>query len=51
MTKRKHTKTKIKILLPPAGRFGLSYDVGKTYTIDSKQAAELIEAKYAVKTK
>lgn len=38
---------KVKILLPVAGRFLLSYKVGEEVEIEEKQAQELIEAKYA----
>lgn len=47
--KKASTKTKVKILLPVAGKFNLSYDVGKTYEVENKLAKELITAKYAVK--
>ena len=41
-------KTKeVKILLPVAGKYHLSYNVGKTYVMEFKQATELIEAQYA----
>ena len=39
----------IKIVLPVAGKFQLSYNVGKTYSVEAKQAKELIAAKYAEK--
>ena len=53
MAKRvaKPKTTKIKILLPVAGKFKLSYDVGKTYPMEAKQAKELIEAAYAEEVK
>lgn len=38
---------KIKILLPVAGKFHLSYDLGKTYNVNPNQAKELIAAGYA----
>jgi len=44
-------KIKVKILLPVAGKFNMTQDVGKTYLIEAKQAQELIDAKYAKKVK
>ena len=49
MAKVKAKNIEIKILLPVAGKFKLSYNVGETYTVEAKQANELIEAKYAKK--
>lgn len=40
-------KIKVEILLPVAGRFLLSYNVGQKVSLEAKQANELIEAKYA----
>ena len=42
---------KIKMLLPVAGKFLLSFNVGETYTVEYKQAKELIEAQYAEEVK
>ena len=42
---------KVKILLPVAGKFNLSYNVGEIYPMEAKQAQELISAKYAKKVK
>ena len=44
-------KKQVKILLPVAGKFRLSYNVGETYLMEAKQAKELIDAKYAVEVK
>lgn len=38
---------KIEILLPVAGKFNLSYDVGKVYEVNANIANELIEYCYA----
>lgn len=40
-------KIKVKILLPVAGRFLLSYAVDEIVLMKSKQALELIDLKYA----
>lgn len=40
-------KVKIKILLPVAGAFRLSYNVGETVSVAKNVADELVEAKYA----
>lgn len=46
--KKEKVKTlKVKILLPVAGKFKMTQDVGKIYNIEAKQAQELIDAKYA----
>lgn len=50
MARKKKTK-KIKILLPVGGKFCLSYDVGKEYDVEIKQANILIEAEYAEEVK
>ena len=47
MAKRKPKTLKIKILIPVAGKFQLSFNVGEIYTVEYKQATELIEAQYA----
>jgi len=47
ITPKKPTHLKIKILLPVAGKFLLTFDVGKEYEVEFKQATELIEAQYA----
>ncbi|MFD1292638.1 hypothetical protein ACFQ5N_02210 [Lutibacter holmesii] len=49
--KPKIKNKKVKILLPVAGKFNLSFDVGKTYTMEVKQANELIKAQYAEEVK
>ena len=49
--KIKPTTKRIKILIPVANKFQLSYNVGKEYEMESKQANELIEAKYAIEVK
>lgn len=46
-TAKKKVTTKVRILLPPAGRFLLSYKVGEVVTIEKKQAQELIDTQYA----
>ena len=38
---------KIRIVLPVAGKFHLSMDVGQVYEMESKKAQELINAYYA----
>lgn len=38
---------KVKFLLSPVRRFGLGYSVGEVGNVQEKQAAELVEAKYA----
>lgn len=49
--KTKPTTKKVKILLPVAGKFKLSLNVGKEYVMEVKQANELINAKYAIEVK
>jgi|15BtaG_2_1085339.scaffolds.fasta_scaffold88216_2 hypothetical protein len=49
--KRTSRKTKIKIVLAVAGKFNLSHNVGDVILMESKQAKELIDAKYAIKVK
>lgn len=39
--------TKVRILLPVAGRFLLPYNVGQVVAIEKKQAQELIDTQYA----
>lgn len=51
MATKKIKDKKVKILLPVAGKFNLSYNVGETYLIEAKQAGELISAKYAKEVK
>lgn len=52
MAKKRVSKTKkVKIVLPVAGKFQLSYNVGETYEMERKQADELIEALYAEEVK
>ena len=38
---------KIRIVLPVAGKFHLSLNVGQVYELEAKKAQELIEAFYA----
>jgi hypothetical protein len=38
---------KVKFLLSPTGKFGLGYSAGEEGEFEEKQAAELVEAKYA----
>lgn len=40
-------KLKVRILLPVAGKYGLTCDVDKEYELEEKQALEIIEDKYA----
>lgn len=42
---------KVKILLPVAGKFKLSCDVGKEYSMDPNLAKELIESGHAEEVK
>jgi hypothetical protein len=42
---------KVKFLLSPTGKFGLAYSAGEVGEFEEKQAAELVEAKYAEYTK
>jgi len=49
--KRISRKTKIEILLPVAGKFNLSYNIGDVVLMEAKQAKELIDAEYAIKVK
>ena len=55
MKKQKTIKTedaatiKVRILLPVAGKFLLSHNVGDEIEMETKQANELIEAAYAEK--
>ena len=45
--KEKSKKVKVKFLLSPTGKFGLGYSAGEEGEFEEKQAAELVEAKYA----
>ena len=38
---------KVKFLLSPTGKFGLGYSAGEEGEFEEKQAAELVDAKYA----
>lgn len=38
---------KVKFLLSPTGKFDLGYHIGEIGEFEEKQAAELVEAKYA----
>lgn len=38
---------KVKFLLSPTAKFGLGYNPGEEGEFEEKQAAELVEAKYA----
>jgi hypothetical protein len=38
---------KVKFLLSPTAKFNLGYNVGEEGEFEQKQAAELVEAKYA----
>jgi hypothetical protein len=38
---------KVKFLLSPTGRFNLAYNEGEEGVFEEKQAAELVQAKYA----
>lgn len=49
MAKKKSSKVKVKILLPVAGKFSLSANVGDEIEYPDAVAIELIEAKYAEK--
>lgn len=40
-------RKKVKFLLSPTGRFGLGYSAGEEGEFEEKQAAELVESKYA----
>lgn len=41
-------KVKVRILKPVAGKYKLSASVGKTISVEAKQAKEMIESNYAV---
>jgi hypothetical protein len=43
----KQKQVKIKFLLSPTGKFNLAYNEGEVAEFEEKQAAELVEAKYA----
>lgn len=45
--KEKSKKVKVKFLLSPTGKFGLGYSAGEEGELEEKQAAELVDAKYA----
>ena len=49
MAKAKTTTTKIEILIPVAGKFLLSHNVGDKVDMESKQAEILIDEGYAKK--
>jgi hypothetical protein len=49
--KEKSKMVKVKFLLSPTGKFGLAYSAGEVGEFEEKQAAELVEAKYAEYTK
>ena len=44
-------KIKVKIVLPVAGKFLLSHNIGDIVSIETKQAQELINSGYAKKVK
>lgn len=41
-------KVKVRILKPVAGKYKLSASVGKTISVEAKQAEEMIASNYAV---